>query len=299
MKGPLDRPSPDLLCVGEAFEDLIFADLPRLPRPGEEIRTSRLVRTIGGGAIITAVAAARLGLRCRVLSALSPSAAQFLRAENVSVKDLRRPDESHAISAALSTRADRSFVTFNGVNDCLEDRLFEPVRRARARHIHLAFCPRDCGRWVGVLLGLRARGIRTSWDFGWNDDLAADRKLPDLLREVDYLFLNEKEALLYSGESPLRAAMNHWKKHPRNVIVKLGSRGCRWLWPGSDLLSPAWPVRVVDTTGAGDAFNGGFLCALLQGKAPEECLRMANHVGGLSTRSEGGINSLPSMVELQ
>jgi sugar/nucleoside kinase (ribokinase family) len=223
----------------------------------------------------------------------------MLRAEGISIRDLRRSGELHAISAALSTRADRSFVTFNGINDSLEDRLVEPVRRARARHIHFAFCPRECSRWVDILLGLRARGIQTSWDFGWNEDLNADPEFPDLLGAVDYLFLNEKEALLYSGKSRLRAAIAHWKKLPRNVIVKLGSRGCRWLGPGDDLSCPALPVCVVDTTGAGDAFNGGFLFSLLGDKAPQECLRIANRVGGLSTRLAGGINSLPRITELE
>ena len=67
-------PGTDLLTVGEAFEDLIFLDLDRLPRPGEEVKTSRFVATVGGGAVITAVAAARLGVSVRILSGLSDAA---------------------------------------------------------------------------------------------------------------------------------------------------------------------------------------------------------------------------------
>ena len=55
-------PRPDLLTLGEAFEDLIFLGLDRLPKTGEEVKTSTFVQTLGGGAVITAVAAARLHL---------------------------------------------------------------------------------------------------------------------------------------------------------------------------------------------------------------------------------------------
>ena len=64
-------PTLDLVSVGEAFEDLVFHGLPRLPRPGDELRTRRFTRTMGVGTVITAVAAARLGARVRVVSVRS------------------------------------------------------------------------------------------------------------------------------------------------------------------------------------------------------------------------------------
>ena len=77
----------DLACVGESFEDLIFAGLTRLPRLGEELRTKFFVRTYGGGATITAVAAARLGVSTRIVSGLSDGAVARLRAEGVQITD--------------------------------------------------------------------------------------------------------------------------------------------------------------------------------------------------------------------
>ena len=92
----------DLLTVGESFEDVIFAGLPRMPRLGEELRVSSISTHPGGGAIITAVAAARLGLRTGVLSALSAANVLRLRPEHISVANLRRPPEPGAIPVALS-----------------------------------------------------------------------------------------------------------------------------------------------------------------------------------------------------
>lgn len=286
-------PVVDLLTAGEAFEDLIFIGLPRLPRPGEEIKTNEFFRTLGGGVLITAVAAARMGARCAALSGLSPAAADFLRAERIVATDVRRPGEPHAISAALSTPHNRSFVTFNGINDRLEPRLLRALGGIAARHVHFAFYPRQCARWSRVVARLRRRGVTTSWDFGWNEGLMTDPAFPPLLAGLDYVFLNEQEAIMYSGARSLPQAVRLWRRQSRAAIVKLGARGSRWIGTEFELEEAAPTVRVVDTTGAGDAFNGGFLAARLQGRSPRECLRLGNRLGAQSTRAPGGLNGLP------
>jgi sugar/nucleoside kinase (ribokinase family) len=248
--------------------------------------------------VITAVAAARLGVRTRVMSGVGPAAVTRLRAERVAVTNLKRPDEAHAISAALSTATDRSFVTFNGVNDVLEPRLLGARAALRARHVHFAFYPRRCGRWLPVLAALRAAGATTSWDFGWNEGLLGDARFPALLGALDYVFVNELEAPLYARQPSLDAALAAWRRAPHHTIVKLGASGSRWLARDRDLHAAAPRVRAVDTTGAGDAFNGGFLCGLLRGLPPAACLRLGNVVGAMSTRRAGGLDGLPSASRL-
>ncbi len=133
--------APRLLTAGEAFEDLVFVGLDRLPAPGEEVKTDTFHATIGGGAVITAVAAARLGVSTAILSALSAPAVARLHRERVRVHNLRQPREPHAISAALSTTTDRAFVTYNGVNAVLEPRLLDALATTAAGHVHLALTP--------------------------------------------------------------------------------------------------------------------------------------------------------------
>lgn len=291
-------PTPDLLTVGEAFEDLIFIGLPMLPRPGEEVKTSRFVATSGGGAIITAVAAARLGTGCRVVTGVGDTGLARLKREGISVANLRRDGEPHAISAALSTSSNRSFVTFNGINDVLEERLPAALARERARHVHFAFFPHSCARWEAYVQELKQRGITTSWDFGWNEALLDDRRFPQLLRALDYVFLNEQEAVLYARRHDLEAALAVWRDAPMHVIVKLGPKGSRWMGMHADLAVPTRKIKVVDTTGAGDAFNGGFLTGLLRGLGRTACLRLGNFVGTLSTRKAGGLDGLPSRSDV-
>ncbi|MEO8678351.1 MAG: carbohydrate kinase family protein [Vicinamibacterales bacterium] len=293
-----------LLCAGEAFEDLIFVGLDRLPGPGEEVKTDRFVATVGGGAVITAVQAARLGARVDLLSALGPSSVARVKSEHITIHNLLRKGEAHAVSAALSTTDERSFVTFNGANAKLESRLARTLshlgtqhpgtqhpgtQHPGTQHLHLCFYPHNCGQWARIVEKLRKRGITTSWDFGWNEPLTNDRGLIDLIDSLDFLFVNELEARLYTGEAELSAALDHWRARQAIVIVKLGENGSLWLAPGRDVHAPAPRVKVVDTTGAGDAFNAGFLYAWMHGQPPAKCLALGNKVGAASTRHAGGI----------
>ena len=292
------RPVLDLVTAGDAFDDFIFHSLVRLPAAGQELKTNAFSRTCGGGAVITAVAAARLGLRCAVMSGLSGDAARLLRDESVAVRNLRLRDEPTAITVALSTRRERRFVTFNGMNDRLPGRLLRRLPRARARHVHLAFPPQPCRPWIAAVDRLRRRGISTSWDFGWNPELGRDPAFPALARSVDYLFLNRDEALAYARQRRLTAAIDRWRRAPRHVVIKLGAAGSRIVGAGVDLRAPGMRVRVVDTTGAGDAFNAGFLVARLRGGTILRALRLGNRVGALSTRAPGGIAALPRGSEV-
>jgi ribokinase len=294
-------PRVDLLAVGEAFEDLIFVGLPHMPRSGEELKTARFVSTIGGGAVITATAASRLGLRAGVVSGLSRDAAIALRRDKVRVVNLKRAGEAHAVTVSLSTKHDRSFVTFNGVNDRLESRLPGALAHERATHVHFALAPQRCDRWARIVGRLRAGGVTTSWDFGWSPSLRGSRGFRELVGAVDVVFVNEAEAALYAGTRRYAAGLAFWRRSARNTVIKLGARGSRWVATAPatlDLAVAAPRVRAVDTTGAGDAFNGGFLVGLLRGRPPRECLRIGNFVGARSTLAAGGVAALPHRDEL-
>ena len=186
---------------------------------------------------------------------------------------MKRAHEPHAVTAALSTPDDRSFVTFDGVNVKLEPRLLRAMHRQRPRHVHFALAPVRIERWIRLVERLRARGVTTSWDFGWNPSIRGRTGFNRLIAGLDVVFMNAAEAALYA-----RA-----RRRARNAVIKLGARGSRWLSRTVDVTVRAPRVRVVDTTGAGDAFNGGFLAGFLEGRPPRECLRRGNIVGAQST----------------
>jgi sugar/nucleoside kinase (ribokinase family) len=284
----------DLIAAGEAFDDYVFHGLAQLPRLGEEIRTDRLLRSPGGGAVITAIAASRLGLRCGMLGGLSTDAARLLRNEGIRVRNLRRAGEPAPITVAISTPRDRTFVTFNGMNGRLPGRLRRAIAGMRARHVHFALAPAACRPWRAVVRSLRRNGVGTSWDFGWYPTLPTDPHFWSLATSVDYLFVNRAEAVAYApGARSLAQAVDRWRTSPTNVVIKLGGAGARIVGAGVDVRGKAMTVRVVDTTGAGDAFNAGFLAGRLRGLDLPDALQLANRVGALSTRRAGGLAGLP------
>jgi len=288
----------DLITAGEAFDDFVFHGLDRLPRAGEELKTAGFARSPGGGAVITAVAAARLGVRAAALTGIGSDAVRLLRRERVRVYNLRRASEPTAMTVALSTRKDRSFVTFNGMNDSLPGRIHQKLPRISARHVHFAFHPSPCRPWIAALDALRRRRIATSWDFGWNPGLARDPHFWKLTDAVDYVFLNRDEALCYARARTLGAAFERWRRTHGLAIVKLGAGGSRAVGRDVDLRTAAPHVRAVDTTGAGDAFNAGFLAGRLRGQGLRASLALANRVGAWSTRAAGGIAALPTLKDV-
>ena len=133
-------------------------------------------------------------------------------------------------------------------------------------------------------------------------DPAPARALPkELLTLVHWLTPNEGEAATLLGlkelGDPLVAARNLKALGPRGVVLKLGGAGAVLLEEEEPLLIPAHKVEAVDTTAAGDAFNGGFLHAFLHGKGWDDCLRAGNICGSLAGTRPGGSAGLPGPQE--
>jgi sugar/nucleoside kinase (ribokinase family) len=121
-----------------------------------------------------------------------------------------------------------------------------------------------------------------------------------ILRNCDVFFPNEREAEWISGEVGTHKVLRALhEKGLRGVGLKLGGNGAALLWRKRELLADAVPVDTIDTTGAGDCFDAGFIYGWLRGDPPERCLRIANICGALSTRGLGGISAFPSLDELR
>ena len=120
-----------------------------------------------------------------------------------------------------------------------------------------------------------------------------------LLPHIDIFFPNEHEAYLITGEAePCKALQCFADAGAPAVALKLGARGAALLWHEKIMFADPYPVTPVDTTGAGDCFNAGFLHAWLKGEPPEICLRSGTICGGLSTEELGGIRGFPTAEQL-
>ena len=289
--------APRLLVAGETFEDLIFAGLPRLPRPGEEIRTSAFRRTFGGGALIGAAWARSEGLEVDILSALPPRIGRVLEAEGIGYRNLRRPREPHAITACLSFGAERSFVTFTGTNPKLEERIYVNLHRkgstASFAAVFLAMPPCVCPAWAEAQRLMRnvSGKAEVFWDFGYDEDLPLREGFGDLLASAAGIFVNLQESRLYDGpDGLLRRAADAGTL----VVVKRGADGAEAFGqPETRVAAPIPLLGVRDTTGAGDAFAAGFLASRLHGGTLAEQLTAGNVCGARSVQYLGGLPARP------
>ena len=126
----------------------------------------------------------------------------------------------------------------------------------------------------------------------------------DFFDLVDYFTPNETEAEFYTGIKikDENDAKENAKKlinmGIKKVIITLGEKGLFYSDGKEEIYMKANPVKTIDTTGAGDAFNGGFSYALLKGKKIKECLEIANKVAGLSTTKLGAGDGMPFLKDL-
>jgi ribokinase len=297
----------DVLAVGDLFQDLVMSGFPAWPHPGEESFATAFHKEIGGGAAITACGLARLGLRVGVAGVVGKTEGQWmldqLNAQGVSTRGIRTTAaEPTAFAVSVSTAKDRTFLTYNGANrelPALVDELVSTLGSAQIRHVHLAHAmnPLNAQAAFEALAGDR----RTlSVDVGWHPEWYADRRAVGALRLANVFFPNEREAEVITGETEPRRMLEVFQRMGLNrVALKLGKSGAALLWDGERYFQKPGNTDAVDTTGAGDCFDAGFLYAWLTGMEPKSCLNVGTVCGEMSARAIGGIAGFPSKDELE
>lgn len=299
----------ELVCAGEFFMDFVFFGLKALPKLGEEVKTDAFASSPGGGAAITAMAAARLGRPAELVtvwgdSMVEAEARRRLEASGVSFGCSRiRPGAEPGVTVAVSTRKDRYFITSPGANRFVAAHLVEAEtlnRIGQARHVHFALVPDRWEPFLNAIKRLRRGGTTVSWDLGWDPAAGRSADFQDLRRQLDVLFLNEAEALRYADARSPQEALAHFASSRNTVVIKRSAAGAMACSEGGTPAEVAGiEVDAVETTGAGDAFNGGFLHAWMAGKSLEDALWAGNICGGLSTRAAGGVQALPTRAEFE
>lgn len=297
----------DLVIFGEFFSDMIFYNLRAQPRFGEEVKTDSFLIAPGGGLATAAIAASRLGSATGILTRIGADAATLPTWNQILGEGLDTSacavlrDQPTALTVSVAYGGNRMMVTHEPINHQLEDMLTQkPVlqKLARARHVHFACALRRPRRWAPVMKMLREQGITVSADFGWNPDLSA-AQLHSIVKDCQFVFPNEHEAKAITGASDALRALEKLQDWARVPVVKLGKRGAMLMAGGKLYRQPTLPIPVVEATGAGDAFDGGFLHAFLHGADWDTCLRAGNVCGSLSASRPGGSQGLPGPKEFR
>ncbi len=297
----------DVLVAGEIYVDLLLSGFDAFPEPGREVFASRFSREIGGGTPITAAGLAKLDLRCSVYGLVGEEWGDWvrdrLRDQGVDVSQIQtHPTEPTAITVVATTAHDRAFLSYQGANYALEESLLEAVHSsdwAPPRHVHLAYAPLPANA-IALCQELHRKGSTISLDVGWREDWLSHPEVMPILRNVDIFFPNLPEAQKLTGKETAAAILEFFDAAGvPGVALKLGSEGSAFSSKGSITFAKPPNVRPVDTTGAGDCFDAGFLQAWLAGKDPENCLSQGNICGAFSTLAYGGIAGFPRVADIE
>ena len=292
-----------VLIVGSANVDYTVA-LPRLPEPGETVSDGTLLINHGGKGANQAVAARRLGAEVRLIGCVGEDAPgrdvrAALAREGIGVDGVLSTPAAATGTAIISvdTRGRNQISVAPGANRTLS------IEQVQARAEDLAWAqvivcqletPLPSVRWV--LAEARRRGVIT---------LVNPAPVPatpiDFFALVDYLTPNAGEAARLSGAAANDAALAGERLASRGVttvVVTLGEAGALAWHDGRATRVPGFSVDVVDTTAAGDAFNGALAVAVAEGRALGDALRFANAAGALACTRRGAQPSLPERQDV-
>ncbi|WP_199617287.1 carbohydrate kinase family protein [Paenibacillus alkalitolerans] len=296
----------DVVVFGDANIDLVVAGCNELPLPGQEVFVDNMTMHVGGGAALFALALAKLGLRVAFNGVLGGDGyAEFIldrfRQYGIDTRYIKTSSLHHTgISIAINPEKDRSFITYAGSNAELNVRELDMESVAAGRHVHLTGYKgsRNHDEFVGTIRTLKAKGATVSCDVGWDDTGEWYSGVFEVMGLADVFFMNETEALHYSGCRGMKESVRELARHGGHVVVKLGSKGAVALRGGELLYRSGYAVKAVDTTGAGDSFNAGYMYGYLTGKPVEFCLIYGNACGALSVEAYGGSAGTPDREAL-
>lgn len=304
-----------MLVVGDANVDLVLSGdvLPRFGQAEQLLDTAELV--LGGSASIVASGLAKLGVPTSLVAVVGDDEfGRFtLAALSGAGVDVAAVSTSAAeptgLSVILSTDSDRAILTLPGAIPQLgADRVRRAVEDLDPAHVHFAsyfLLPGLAAELPDLLAWLSGRGVTTSIDTNW-DPAERWEGLEAVLAVVNIVIPNLEELraiALATGSAPGSDDERYARdlaSRGATVVVKAGAAGGWSVEVDGDLTSaPGLHVDVVDTTGAGDSFDAGYLAAVAHGVLDESRrLRWAAVAGSLSVRAAGGTGAQATMSEL-
>jgi ribokinase len=297
-----------ILVVGSLNADLV-ARVDRFPAPGETVLGRDFAVFAGGKGGNQACAAARLGGRVEMIGGVGDDVygdllTEGLRAAGVDVTGVRRHAAASSGVALITVDADgqNEIVVAPGANGLLATQDLEAQR----------------GRFVGanvllVQLEVPLAAVRVAMELGREagaqvilDPAPVDRRAEALLPLADYVTPNESELAALTGSERIARSPDEAMSQARDLLVrgasrvvaKLGPRGALLVAKDREMAWPGIPVSTVDTTAAGDVWNGAFAASLAEGRSLDEAGLFANAAAALSVTRRGAQPAMPTRGQL-
>lgn len=294
-------PRFDVTIAGELNLDLILYGLPEQLPPERELLADRMMMTLGSSSAIVAHNLAALGSRVGFQSRIGDDplgqiALERLQEGGVDVSEVRRVPGSTTtgLTVILHHEAWRNILTYSGTIEETSWQDLDLDYLADSRHFHFSsyYLQRGLRPRLGELFQhLKSKGLTISLDTNDDPDDKWEGGLHEILSQVDVFLPNEREACKAAGTEDLETAVQILAGMAPLVVVKLGPKGAMAQSGAERVIVESREIVPVDTVGAGDSFDAGFLHEFVRGSDLATCLRSGNQAGALSTTRPGGIEA--------
>jgi sugar/nucleoside kinase (ribokinase family) len=294
----------DILVAGEINPDLILTDPDLDPRFGQvEILVEDAALTPGSSSVIFACGAARLGLKVAFIGVVGDDffGRFMLDALNNRGVDtslvITNSEQKTGVTVILNRINDRGMVTHLGSINALREDQISDYFLEQTDHLHVASYFLQTGLQPGLPDLFRrafSHGVTTSLDTNW-DPAERWEGVHELLPLTTVFLPNENEALALAEKDTVEAAARELAERAQVVAVKMGSQGGLVSKGPATIQLPAIPVNVVDSVGAGDSFDAGFVYGFLKQWPLEKSLKLGIACGSLSTQKPGGTDGQPTL----
>src|ERR1051326_5264417 len=298
-------------CIGALVVDALSGPLPQYPEPKvkTQINTASIRFMPGGGAANTGSALAQLGIRTSIFSKVGEDLnGLFLRGElvkaGVDVSQIRASPRENTPFTFVGAHpdGDRTFIHTPGANLSFSRRDFDLEALYDCKYLlyqDMFVLPKLDGEpAMRLLAAAQKRGIVTLLDecFGLGPKR---RTFEAALPYCDVAIPScDDMAVMYPGMKPVDIARHLRARGARRVVLKLGARGCLVTTETETALVPSMARHVVDTTGAGDCFNAGFIAALVHGLTDLQAAKVGAAAAAACIRSVGGAVGIPKYQKL-
>ena len=289
---------PDLVTIGHVLMDIrIFID--EFPKADEEAKTDKLSLGGGGSAANVAVGASRLGVKSGFIGSIGFDTfgrvlLEELEHEGVDVAHVKvdTSTSSGLTVIAINNKGQVIMFGYTGASDKLFPSDLNKEYISSSEHVHITGLSFDTALAAAKIA--KKANVTVSFDPGRLMSKMGLKRLLPLLHYVDQILLNQEEAQELTGVIELEKATKAIiTSGPKMVIIKRGPDGVFAMNHSKSFSVPAYPVKVVDTTGAGDAFSAGFITAQLEGKSLEDSVEFANATANLKI-TRIGARALPN-----
>ena len=308
MNNEIAKKNIRILVFEEPTIDM-YVLVDEMPKRGTDMM-GRDFFSIPGGALNISIMLARLGLEVNILAYIGND--QFekiirssIQREGINDDSLKTTDGKTTVCMTFVDReGERTFITIPGVGKKITKSAIESVKLYNYTHLFLSGYsfskPEITEATLFLFEHAKAIGLPIIFDPGTAVYYTSKNLLMDVAKNAHFVFLNSEELRALTGLDTITlAGRKIVGKTNKLVVVKLGEEGCAVITREFAKFYSAYAIdNVVDTTGAGDAFNAAFTYAYLKTKNVDISARFANLVGAISTTKMGAGPNLPTLKEI-